>query len=93
MLEQIPIWFWWFAAVCLVVFIGFLFSIIVWFFNKFIDNNKDSWGEIRGSITDIKEDISLTNKGINDLVIIATKHELRLNHHDQEIIEFRNRIK
>ena len=90
--DQIPIWFWWFCAVCLASFIVFLIKIISWFFGKFITDNKESWTEITG-------DLKIITTGINDLKIITTKHQerldhhhTRLNHHDEEIIEFRKKI-
>ena len=90
--DQIPIWFWWFCAVCLAAFIVFLIKIISWFFGKFIDDNKTSWTEITG-------DLKIITAGINDLKITATRHQerldthfQRLNDHDKEIIEFRKKI-
>ncbi len=90
--DQIPIWFWWFCAVCLAAFIVFLIKIISWFFSKFIDDNKTSWTEITG-------DLKIITTGINDLKIITTKHQerldhhhLRITHHDEEIIEFRKKL-
>jgi hypothetical protein len=85
MIDQIPIWFWWFSAVCLVVFIGFLFKIITWFFSKFIDANEMSWTVIKG-------DMKILTSSITKLEIDSADHKRRLDHHDEEIIEFRRRI-
>ncbi|HEY6950032.1 MAG TPA: hypothetical protein VI146_05425 [Nitrososphaeraceae archaeon] len=85
MVDKVPIWFWWFSAVCLVVFIGFLFRIITWFFNKFIDSNELSWKVI-------KEDMATLANNIVELKIDSADHKRRLDHHDEEIIEFRRKI-
>ncbi len=92
LIEQVPVWAWWIGSGCAIGFTVALLRIIAWFLGRFVDENKESWKAI-------KIDMSTMTEGINSLMIVTTKHQERLDthrdrldHHDEEIIEFRKRI-
>jgi len=82
---QIPSWFYGIAVSLLCAFTGFLIGIVTWFLGKLHTDNKNSW-------TEVKSDIKAMTQGINDLVIVTTKHHERISHHDEEIIELRKKL-
>ena len=72
MIDQIPVWFWWFVAIILIAFVGFLIGIISWFLVKYVTDSKESWVEVKGSINKMTD-------GITDLITITKLHEHRIN--------------
>lgn len=61
---QIPTWAWVAAFSLGLVIISGLGGILIWFLRRFLDDNKESWKEIK--------------EAVGNLVNITTKHELKI---------------
>lgn len=71
--KEVPPWFW------LLLFTGggfvitALLTILVWFLKRFLEDNKESWKEIKNAVA--------------NLVQVTTKHEMKLFELDNDVKE------
>lgn len=79
MIEQIPIWFWYMIAVGVFGLTALMFYGIVFFIQRYLKANDDSWKEIRGIM--------------NDLIGITKLHEHRINENEKDIIDLHSYIR
>ena len=73
MIEQVPQWAWYLVGSGGAVLMGIFFWGLVYFLNRYVKKNDDSWDEMR--------------EAMKKLIIITTQHEMRLSENEKDIIQ------
>ncbi len=71
--KDIPAWFWLLLFLGGGVVIGSLLTILVWFLKRFLEDNKESWKEIKNAVA--------------NLVTVTTKHDSKLFELEKDIMQ------
>lgn len=77
--DQVPNWAWVAYSVGAGVIISLLFGVLVWFLRSFLQDNKESWKEIRDAV--------------GDMVKVTTKHDIQIFEIQKDVLEMRSDIR
>lgn len=77
--DKIPTWAWVLLFTGAAVIIGLLFCVLVWFLRSFLEDNKNSWKEIR--------------EAVGDMVKVTTKHDIQIFEIQKDVLEMRSDIR
>src|SRR6187549_3278235 len=77
--KDIPTWAWGLLFMGAGIIITGLFTVLVWFLRRFLDDNKESWKEIK--------------EAVGDLVKVTTKHDTKIFELEKDVLEMRSDIR
>lgn len=77
--DKIPVWAWVLMFLGGALIIGLLFAVLVWFLKRFLEDNKESWKEIRDAV--------------GDMVKVTTKHDIQIFEIQKDVLEMRSDIR
>jgi uncharacterized membrane protein YccC len=77
--RDIPVWAWVLLFIGAGIIIGLLFAVLVWFLKRFLEDNKESWKEIR--------------EVVSDMVKVTTKHDTQIFEIQKDVLEIRSDIR
>lgn len=71
--REIPTWAWVVGFALGTIFISVMFAILVWFLKTFLEDNKESWKEIKNAVS--------------NLVQVTTKHDTQIFELEKDVMQ------